>query len=347
MEAILDPRLNDENSAAPVPVKDTELLDAYSTAVTDVVRRVTPSVAHISVLKRLPAYPGQTAPAYAPAGAGSGVVISPDGLILTNAHVVEGAARLEVTLADEREFSATLIGADPHSDLAVIRAHAQDLTAAEFGDSAALQPGQLVVAIGNPFGFQTTVTAGVVSAVGRSLRSQTGRLIENIIQTDAALNPGNSGGPLVDSRGRVVGINTAIIQFAQGICFAIPANAARTIAGLLIRDGRVRRSYLGVSGQSRPLARRWVLANQLQQNSGVQLQTVEPGTPGWVGGLRPGDILVDVDGRPCPHLDELQKQLTSLQPGHTATVRVLREGTPLELDVTLGDADEQRPNVRQ
>ncbi|MBI3911677.1 MAG: trypsin-like peptidase domain-containing protein [Armatimonadetes bacterium] len=319
---------------------DADLLDAYSRAVTRVVREVGPAVVHIAAYRPVPREHGQ-APALV--GAGSGVVITPDGYVLTNSHVVEGAARLEVTLADERVFPAEVVGTDPDTDLAVLRIPAHGLPAATLGDSARLQPGQLVIAIGNPFGFQATVTAGVVSAVGRSLRSQTGWIIENIIQTDAALNPGNSGGPLVDSRGQVVGINTAIIQFAQGICFAVPINTARWVVGLLIRDGRVRRAFLGVTGHRRPLPRRLVVEHRLPEESGVYLVQVSPGTPAWMAGLRPGDVLLALGEEPIPSVDALQRQLARLRPGEVVSLRALRDERILELMATLEEAPAPRP----
>ncbi len=276
--------------ATRLQTPDHELLDAYSRAVIHAVDRVAPAVVSINV-----SAPGSQKRTRAQTGSGSGFVFATDGLILTNSHVVDGAATIDVTLPDGRECPADLIGQDRDTDVAVIRITASDLTAVEFGDSQALRPGQLAIAIGNPYGFQHTVTSGVVSALGRSLRARTGRLIEHVIQTDAALNPGNSGGPLVTSTGAVIGVNTAIIAGGQGLSFAVPINTVHALLPALIRDGRVRRGYLGVAGQDVPLLRRVSRFHQLAQTSGVLVISVESDGPGRAAGLRDGDIIVALD----------------------------------------------------
>ena len=269
---------------------DAILLDTYSRAVTAAVERVSPSVVNVEVL-----HTGGRARSGEPRerrGGGSGFVFTPDGLILTNSHVVHDATRIEVTLADGRRAPAHTVGDDPATDLAVIRIDASGLQAVPLGDSQQLRPGQMAIAIGNPYGFQSTVTAGVISALGRSLRSYSGRLIEDVIQTDAALNPGNSGGPLVDARGQVIGVNTATILPAQGICFAIGINTAKFVASRLLRDGRIRRSYIGVSAQTVPIHRRVVRFYSLKRETGVVVVGTEDGSPARTAGLREGDVIV-------------------------------------------------------
>jgi S1-C subfamily serine protease len=278
------------------------------------------------------------------AGAGSGVIITPDGYILTNSHVVHGAGRLAVTLADSRELAPHLVGDDPATDLAVIRVAADGLPTAELGDSDRLRPGQLVVAIGNPLGFQATVTSGVVSALGRSLRGRDGRPIENVIQTDAALNPGNSGGPLVDSRGRVVGINTAVINGAQGICFAVPINTARWVAGLLIKEGRVRRAFLGISGVTQPLPARLARAHGLARPSGVGVAQVVPGSPASAADIRERDVIIALDERPIATVDDLLRELSRAAVGTEVRIGVLRRGRPSDVSVRLVAAPDERQN---
>ena len=309
-------------------------LDAYSEAVARVAEAVTPSVVHVGVARdsRGPQRPGQP---FQLRGGGSGVIITPDGYVLTNNHVVAGATGIVVTLSDGRELPARSVGADPATDLAVVRVDATDLPAAEFGDSDSLRVGQLVLAIGSPFGFQATVTSGIVSAIGRSLRSESGRLIENIIQTDAPLNPGNSGGPLVDSHGRVVGINTAIIAYAQGICFAIPSTTARWVAGLLIKEGRVRRGYLGITAQLRRLPAAIARANRLSGERGVEVLEVMPGSPAAFAGLRAGDVIVGLNDAPVNTIDDIHRLLNWVSPGSQITLLILRDGQRLEVAATL------------
>jgi len=312
------------------------LLDAYSRAVTGAVDRISPSVVNIEVHQSS----GRTRSGEPRErrGGGSGFVFTPDGLILTNSHVVHDARRIEITLADGRRMPASAIGDDPASDLAVIRidqarADEPGLTAAALGDSQQLRVGQLVVAIGNPYGFQSTVTAGVVSALGRSLRSYSGRLIDDVIQTDAALNPGNSGGPLVDSAGRVVGVNTATILPAQGICFAIGINTAKFVASRLLRDGRIRRSYIGVSAQTVPIHRRVVRFYDLPKETGVVALSVEEKSPAQSAGVREGDVIVALEGHPVAGVDDLHRVLTDVRVGVSCSLTVLRRTEKLELKV--------------
>jgi S1-C subfamily serine protease len=313
-----------------------EVLDAYSEAVMRVAERVGPSVVNIQVTHRT-----RRSPRGEVQGSGSGVIIAPDGYILTNSHVVHGAHALHVTLADGRELPAELVGEDPETDLAVVRIHAPDLVAARMGDSSRLKVGQLVIAIGNPFGFQATVTAGVVSALGRTLRGMSGRAIEEIIQTDAALNPGNSGGPLVDSHGRVVGINTAVIQYAQGICFALPVNMAIWVAGQLINHGRVHRAFLGIKGESRPLHRRLVRAHGLEREFGVEVLEVTKGGPAETAGMRLGDIIVRLNSTPVASVSDLHRVLTRASIGATVPAQVLRGTEREELTVVLGEIPQE------
>jgi S1-C subfamily serine protease len=307
--------MESELFAMPVsqPPSDNDLLDAYSEAVIEAAGRASPSVVNIEVHR------GRT-----PAGSGSGFVFTPDGFILTNSHVVHGATAIRVGFPDGRRFVADRIGEDPATDLAVLRISASGLIPTTFGKSSSLRVGQLVIAIGNPYSFQCTVTSGVVSALGRSLRSQSGRLIDNVIQTDAALNPGNSGGPLVTSRGEVVGVNTAIIPSAQGICFAVGIDTATYVAGRLIKDGRIRRGYIGVAGQNVPLNRRIVRGHNLSVESGIFVVSVEPGSPALRGGIRDGDILVAFDGQPVPNVDSLHRVLTENRVGAPAIVTLIR-----------------------
>jgi S1-C subfamily serine protease len=310
---------------------DAGLLDAYSRAVTGAVERVSPSVVNIEVHQS--AGRTRSGEPRERRGGGSGFVFTPDGLILTNSHVVHDARRMEVTLADGRRMPASAIGDDPASDLAVIRVDEPGLTSAAFGDSQQLRVGQVVIAIGAPYGFQSTVTAGVVSALGRSLRSYSGRLIDDVIQTDASLNPGNSGGPLVDSAGRVVGVNTATILPAQGICFAIGINTAKFVASRLLRDGRIRRSFIGVSGQTVPVHRRVVRFFDLPRETGALVLSVEENSPAKRAGLRDGDIIVALEGHPIAGVDDLHRVLTDIRAGASCSLTVLRHTEKLELSI--------------
>lgn len=293
-------------------VPDGDLLDAYSRAVTGAAARVAAAVVNVE----------------AKGAAGSGFVFTPDGLILTNSHVISGATSARVTVLDGRRLHADVLGDDPDTDLAVLRVSAIDLKPAELGDSSTLVPGQLVVAIGNPFGFQHTVTAGVVSALGRGLRARTGRLMENLIQTDAALNPGNSGGPLVTSAARVIGINTAVIRGGQGIAFAVPVNTARDVISALIRDGRVRRAVLGISAQTAPIARRIVHDHSLPNDRGVLVSEVQPGSPADIAGVMRGDVVIDFAGTPVTTIDALHRELRGDRIGQAVPLRLLRQGSP-------------------
>ncbi|HEY6952356.1 MAG TPA: trypsin-like peptidase domain-containing protein [Bacteroidota bacterium] len=309
---------------------DLEVLDAYSAAVTRVVDLIAPSVVKIDVSHHVRGRgfgqrrrergqtPGQIT------GSGSGVIFTPDGFILTNSHVVHRAASINVILADGLELKAQLIGDDPYTDLAVIRVTADNLPSANFGDSQAIRIGQLVIAVGNPYGFQATVTAGVVSALGRSLRVDSGRLIDNVIQTDAALNPGNSGGPLVNSRGEVIGINTAAIPWAQGICFSIPVNTAKLIAARLISEGKIMRAYLGIGGQVVDISRAALREHQLAGTRGVMVSQVEYQGPSQRAGLQEGDVIVSFDSHRIESIDDLHRCLTSEAIGKEATLAILR-----------------------
>jgi len=304
--------------------QDVELLDAYSRAVITVVDAVGPAVVGISAKSERK--PGQ-------GGSGSGVIITPDGYILTNDHVVRGAKRLTATLQDGTSLDAALIGADPATDLALIRADGSTLPYASMGESSSLRVGQLVIAIGNPFGFQSTVSTGVVSALGRALRSADGRLIEDIIQHTAPLNPGNSGGPLVDSRGRVVGLNTAIIVMAQGIGFSIPSDTAKWVVSQLLTFGRVRRGHLGITAQQRPLARRLVRFHRLGADFGVEVMAVAPESPASRGGVREGDVIVAIDGREVASVDHIHRFLAEWPVGNRVRLTIIRGQDRMEVEV--------------
>lgn len=313
-----------------LPDDDSVLFDAYSRSVVRAVETVAPSVVRIEVAKtrQTPGSPREAS------GSGSGFVISPDGLVLTNSHVIHGAASIQVVLSDRRRPDAVLVGEDPESDLAVLRVYAPNLVPVKFGDSSRLRVGQLVIAIGSPYGFEASVTSGVVSALGRSLRSQTGRLMDDILQTDAALNPGNSGGPLVNSRGEVIGVNTAMILPAQGICFAIASNTAQLITGWLVKEGRVRRSYLGMAGQTAAIHARLRRHYRLTQDRGVLVVGVEPGSPARLAGLREGDLIVAFKGHPITGIDDLLRKLVGSEIGVPSTFTVLRLTDKLDLRIT-------------
>ncbi len=309
-------------------VDETDALDAYSKAVVHAADTVSPAVVKIDVRKRAAPRAGASDGREAQ-GSGSGFIFTPDGLILTNSHVAGGATRIDATLPDGQHFDADLIGDDPHTDLAVIKVSCPTLPTAVLGQSRGVRVGQIAIAIGNPYGFECTVTAGVVSALGRSLRSQSGRLIDDVIQTDAALNPGNSGGPLVNSRGEVVGVNTAIIMPAQGICFATAIDTAKLVVAQLLRHGRVRRGYIGVAGQNALLPRRVVRYFELPVESGVRIMSVEPASPAREAGLEDGDVIVAWDGKPVSSIDELHRMLTEAYLHTSVRVTVLRRSQKL------------------
>jgi S1-C subfamily serine protease len=323
---------NTPNPPVPLP-SEAEALDAFSRVVVTVAEMLRPAVVNLRVGR------GRAE------GGGSGVLFAPDGFLLTNQHVVGDSEKVRVRLGDGRELPGTVVGADPWTDLAVVRAHDSGLPHATLGDSAGLRVGQLVVAIGSPFGFDSTVTAGVVSAVGRTLRSITGHLVDNVIQTDAALNPGNSGGPLVDSRGRVIGINTAIIRPAQGICFAIPINMARHILPQLLEHGRVVRGYLGIHGRSVPLPRALARQFGLTQASGVEILSVEEGGPADEAGIQEGDVLTALGEQPTSSIDDLHKLLMKVPVGVPTPVHLLRGERRLERWVLPSDYPNPAPRA--
>jgi S1-C subfamily serine protease len=324
------------NAARVSMEEDQDLLDAYSRTVTSVAEQVSASVVKLEV--QGPPPPQQDRRRRGPRpepgmGSGSGFVVTPDGYVLTNSHVVHDAKRITVALLDGTRAAASLVGDDPDTDLAVVRIEAPHLTPLSFADSAALRVGQIAIAVGNPYGFDCTVTAGVVSALGRSLRTQSGHLVDDVIQTDAALNPGNSGGPLVDARGHVIGVNTAMIMPAHGICFAIAANTASFVMGKLIHEGRIRRAYLGVAGQNVPLHRRVVRYHELPHETGVFVVSTEPDSPAADAGLRDGDLIVGYGDKPVAGIDDLHRFLTEEQAGVATALTVIRDLKKLTLSV--------------
>jgi S1-C subfamily serine protease len=314
--------------------RDEELLDAYSRAVVNVVRKVGPAVVAIGIRKTESPnrFGGESD------GSGSGMFIAPDGFVLTNDHVVENTKSVEVTCTDGHSYSAEIIGTDPATDLAVVRVSGGRFPTVELGDSESLSVGQLAIAIGNPLGFQSTVSAGVISAIGRALRSRSGRLIENVIQTDVALNPGNSGGPLVDSRGRVIGINTAMISMAQGISFSIPVNTAKWVAGELVMRGKVRRAYLGIGVQGRPISRRLQRALGKAVSSLVEVVSIETKGPAARADLRAGDFILGAGEIRIDTVDDLHRFLAAHAPGAPLRVTVLRDSERKALTVIPGEA---------
>jgi S1-C subfamily serine protease len=317
-----------ENPASTpnVDKQDEELLDAYSHAVVGVVEAVSPSVVHVRVRGVRQGHNAQ--------GSGSGTILSPDGIVLTNNHVVEGAQAIELALPDGRQVAARILGRDPDTDIAALRAETGDrLPAARLGNSKKVRPGQVAIAIGNPFGFESTVTAGIVSAVGRSLRAQNGRLIGDVIQTDAALNPGNSGGPLVNSRGEVIGVNTAVIMGAQGICFSVAANTAQHVLTQILQHGRVRRARLGIAGDQVRLPQRIKAATGLKQEAGVRVVEVQAGSPAAAGGLEPGDVVVGVDREIVTGIDDIARVLDGTKIDKRVTMHLLRDGRLLTVDI--------------
>lgn len=334
---------NSSENAAAIPASragtgDDALLDAYSQAVIQAAERVSPAVVNIEVRQQHAA--GESGNGHRPGGggSGSGFLITPDGFILTNSHVVHGADEIRVTLSDGHRAAADLIGDDPDSDLAVIRVRTSGLPHLSFADSQAIRVGQLAIAVGNPFGFQCSVTAGVVSALGRSLRARSGRLMDDIIQTDAALNPGNSGGPLVDSHGRVIGVNTAIILTGQGICFAIASNTAKLVTTQLIAYGKFRRSFIGVAGQNVPLPRWLVRRHDLLQNTAVLVVGVERNSPAIAAGLAEGDLIIGLDDATIASIDDLHALLTHARVGARARLTIIRANEKEERSIVPAES---------
>jgi S1-C subfamily serine protease len=323
-----------EQSSVSAVRHDAALLDEYSRTVVSAVERVAPAVVNIEIKQRVTSRRGP----HEIGGSGSGFIIAPDGFILTNSHVVHDAIQITANLPDGREYSAQLTGDDPDTDLAVIRIDAPQLAHVRLANSENLRVGQIVIAIGNPLGFQASVTAGVISALGRSMRAQSGRLIDNIIQTDAALNPGNSGGPLVNSAGEVIGVNTAMIRPAQGLCFAIASNTAKFVAGWLIRDGRIRRSYIGVAGQNVSIHRRIIRFYNLPLETGVLVVSVENKSPAAQAGLREGDVIVAFNEKPISSIHELHKMLIAEHIGVQSKITIIRHTEKLTVAITPAES---------
>ncbi len=321
--------------------RDDFLLDAYSQTIISVAEKVSPSVVYIETHHERRSARGAEQTAQ---GSGSGFIFTPDGFVLTNSHVIHGATRIDVTLADNRHYEAQLIGDDPDTDLAVVRVNAPNLVPAQLGESQKIKVGQIVVAIGNPYGFQYTVTAGVVSALGRSLRATSGRLMDDVIQTDAALNPGNSGGPLVNSRGQVIGVNTAMILPAQGLCFATSIDTAKFVASRLIRDGRIVRSFIGLAGQNVPLLPRVVRYFKLDVKSGILVVSFEQNSPARQAGVMEGDLIVGFDYHPVAGIDDLHKLLTEERLGRSLPLEIIRRAERLTLRVV---PEESQPRTKE
>lgn len=313
--------------SAQVNPADETLLDAYSRAVTRAAERVSPAVVNVEVRERGSRH-----------GSGSGFLVTPDGLILTNSHVIHGASDIAITLTDGRRMRGDLVGEDPDTDLAVVRIDSPGLAPVRLGDSRTLRVGQVVIAIGNPYGFQYSVTAGVVSALGRSLRARSGRLIDDVIQTDAALNPGNSGGPLVTAQGEVVGVNTAVILPAQGLCFAVPIHTAKLVAGRLIKDGKIRRGYIGVGGQNVPIPRRLIRAHHLTAETGIRVVGVEDGSPAQRAGIAEGDVILRYGEHAVAGIDDLHRLLIDEAVGVRSTLTILRGVDLVTLEVVPGES---------
>ena len=321
-----------------LPEEDAQLLDAYSRAVTAAAERIGPATAKVELKKNQSNRRGRGSGD----GAGSGFVFTPEGFIVTNSHVVHGAEKISVTLPGGEPQVARLVGEDPHTDLAVLSIYGRDLPVADFGESKKLKPGNLAIAIGNPFGFSWTVTAGVVSALGRSLRTPSGRVVDDVIQTDAALNPGNSGGPLVGSDGRVIGVNTAMFLPAQGICFAIAVDTAQWIATKLLSEGSIKRGYLGIGAQTAPVHARYQRHFQLENGTAIFVTAVEPGGPASRAGLRDGDMIVRFDEKPVAAVDDLHRFLTDDAVGKSFEIEVLRGNEKKTLTVRP-EADARKP----